>query len=115
MAEQPVRYLRGVIFQTVVESTLRDVRRRVYRNLRTGPTTPVLLLRSGGEAERHEFDRVQNDTELGRCVRAMAEEYIEMKEYHLEVGSFEFVPHGRRGERFDLVVMFHNARINRNG
>ena len=78
MAQEPVRLLRGVVFQTVEEPTVGDVRLRVYANLRTVVSTQILIRRSGEEAERREFDRAHNDTRLGRCVRTMAKEYVEM-------------------------------------
>lgn len=113
-AGQPVRSLSGVLFQTVEEPSVRDVRRLVYQKLNQDLSTPLPLGRNNGNPnERREFHRVHDDTRLGRCVRTMAKEYIEMKEHRFEVGNVEFIPQGRRGHDFHLLVMLQDARLNR--
>lgn len=108
--EQPVRSLRGIIYQIVEEQTTKAVKEQVYRSLHQMRSTPVSLSRHGDEAERDEFDRVRKETKLGRCANTIATEYIEMKEVRARVTQFDFMPQDRRGELFHLMVEIEHGR-----
>lgn len=104
MAGQPVSSLRGVLFQTVDEPGTRSVRREVYRNLRKDYGTQISLRTNGHGVERHEFARVRDEARLGRCVRTIATEFIEMKGAHAQISKISFIPQGARGHHFHLKV-----------
>lgn len=106
VAGRPVISLRGIIFQTVEETGTVHITAQVYRNLGQARTVNLGLRRHSEETEKAEFDRVHKGTKLGRIVRTMATEYIEMKEVNARVENFDFVPHSSRGRKFHLVVTF---------
>lgn len=101
MAQRPVRSLREIVFQTVEEPSTLEIRREVYIALGKEATTTVRL-RPDTHGEL--FNRVLKDAKLGKCVRTIATEYIEMKEGHARVAQFEFKPQDAHGYYFHLVV-----------
>lgn len=104
VAQQPVRSLRGIMFQTVEEPGTQHVKRRVYTNLDKRSSRAVSLSCRSQGAKKAEFDRVHDYTKLGRCVRTIATEYVEMKDARAAITEFEFVPQDPRGNLFHLVV-----------
>ncbi|KAG6356391.1 hypothetical protein INS49_015779 [Diaporthe citri] len=103
-AQKPVRSLREIIFQTVKEPSTKRVRDHAYRVLQKGSLRTVRLRSQSGGIEGEEFDRAHGEAKLGKCVRTIATEYIEMKEGHARIVQFKFVPHGPRGADFHFVV-----------
>jgi hypothetical protein len=88
----------------------------VYRNLNKRLSEPLVLNRdTNDDGEERGFRRVRDDNKLGRCARTLAKEYIETKEYRFDVASVQFVPLGRHGEGFHLLVMLSQSRSKTKG
>lgn len=109
VAQRPVRSLKEIVFQTVEEPSTQEVRNQVYTVLGENASTTVRLPNTNGAM----FNLVLSDTKLGKCVRTIAKEYIEMKEGHARVAQFTFKPQDSHGYFFHLVATLEYQRQRR--
>lgn len=95
-----------MLFKKVENPETRAVREEIFQAFGMELTEGLILDRdTRNEALEHAFRRVRDGSKLGKCVRMLANDYIETKHCHHDVASVEFMPFGREGQGFHLKVM----------
>lgn len=102
--------LATIYCETVEDETVDDIRDIAYDSMHAGALTENLVIRrdGGSRREAQTFDRIYNDTKLGRCARTIVTQNWDMVNVGMFVSQFEFRPHpeGDDAPVYDFIISF---------
>lgn len=107
---QPIESLRTIIFQTVTEDTMEDLKPRIYGLMGYEGWEELDIRRRGGDpGEDAAFDLTCKETKFGRCAKLRETKNQAMKDAGIKISRFKFCPQNQSEIYFNFVVEFRGA------